>query len=94
MAGGLQQLNGAQGDDREHKCSVLMLGGPAKLLLGLVGLLSRSGPPLPSIFYCYLVSRCADPVAWDLARVIPSFPIPHEVGIEGIHSPFRLRRGE
>ena len=44
---------------------MLVVGGPAKPLVGLVGLLSCSGPPLPSIFYCYLVSRCADPVAWD-----------------------------
>ena len=44
---------------------MLAPGGPAKPLVGLVGLLNRSGAPLPSIFHCYLVSRCADLVAWD-----------------------------
>ena len=64
MVSGLWRLVGAQGDDGGHGGSVLALGGPAKPLVGLVGLLSCSGAPLPSIFHCDLVSRCADSVAW------------------------------
>eukprot|EP01052_Picozoa_sp_SAG31_P051969 SAG31_NODE_12597_length_930_cov_4.223827_2_plen_85_part_00 len=50
--GGLWWLDGAWGDGRGHGGSVLVVGGPAKPLVGLVGLLSCSGLPLPSIFHC------------------------------------------
>ena len=43
---------------------MLVLGGAAKPLVGLVELSSRSGPPLPSIFHCLVASSRADSVVW------------------------------
>ena len=42
--------NGHQAADRGHGGLVLVLGGPAEPLVGLLGLLNRSGAPPPSIF--------------------------------------------
>ena len=49
--GGPWRPNGTPEPDWGRGGSALVVGGPAKPLVGLVGLSSRSGPPLPSIFH-------------------------------------------
>ena len=48
--GSLWRRSGEQGDAGAAGGSMLVLGGLTEQLLGLLGLLNRSGAPLPSIF--------------------------------------------